>query len=138
MQKKTAGAAGLAALAAGAAAVAGTVYARHQERAHTIHRKTLQIFDVPGTKEQTIVVISDLAPHGESHRHTHPGPEVGYVLEGSGSATVADKKPIVLKTGDSYQLPAGVPHVLKSGPDGVKILAVWTIEKGKPLATDVD
>ena len=43
--------------------------------------------------------------------------------------------PLELKPGDSYQIPVSAVHDAKAGPNGVKVLAVYVIEKGKPLAS---
>jgi len=43
--------------------------------------------------------------------------------------------PRVLKAGESYQIPSGAIHDAKSTDKGVKVMAVYVVEKGKPLAT---
>jgi quercetin dioxygenase-like cupin family protein len=68
-------------------------------------------------------------------RHTHFGPELGYVMEGGMTLLVEGKPPLVLNPGDSYQIPAGVVHDARTGDKAAKILAVYVVEKGKPLAT---
>ena len=68
-------------------------------------------------------------------RHTHPGVETGYVLEGTFTLLVEGKPPVALKPGDSYQVPVNAVHDAKSGESGAKVLAVYIVEKGKPLAS---
>ena len=48
---------------------------------------------------------------------------------------VDGKPPLALKPGDSYQVPPGAPHDARAGEKGAKVLAVYVVEKGKPLAT---
>jgi len=44
-------------------------------------------------------------------------------------------KPVMhVKPGDHWQIPAGTPHHLQNGPNPTKLLVVYVLEKGKPLA----
>jgi quercetin dioxygenase-like cupin family protein len=43
--------------------------------------------------------------------------------------------PKTLSAGDSYQVPPGAIHDGKSGDKGVKVMAVYVVERGKPLAS---
>ncbi len=69
-------------------------------------------------------------------RHIHPGEEVGYVLEGTLVLWVQGRPTVTIKAGDSFFIEAGQPHeTANEGPTMAKILATYTVEKGKPLAT---
>jgi quercetin dioxygenase-like cupin family protein len=100
-----------------------------------IKRMVLQKVDVPTANYETITAIAELSPGVNIGRHTHFGPETGYVIEGDFTFLVDGKPPLALKAGDSYQVPPGVPHDARSGEKGAKVLAVYVVEKGKPLAT---
>ena len=100
-----------------------------------IKRTILQKIDVPTTNYETITGIAELSPGVNIGRHTHFGPETGHVIEGEFTFLADGKPPLALKAGDSYQVPAGVPHDTRSGEKGAKVLAVYVVEKGKPLAT---
>lgn len=100
-----------------------------------IKRIPLQKFDVPGTAYETVTAIAEVAPNSAVGRHTHPGPETGYVIEGEISLIIDGQPERNLKAGESYQVPAGVVHDGKSGPKGAKIIAIYIVEKGKPLAS---
>ncbi len=76
-----------------------------------------------------------IPPNGEFARHTHPGTENGYVLEGSLTLNAEGQPTRTLKAGESSFMPASVVHWGSAGPTGAKILAVWVVEKGKPLAS---
>lgn len=122
------------------AALALTVAAAQQppaatQQTQTIKRTPLQKFDVPGTNYETVVGIAEISPSVNIGRHTHPGPESGYVLEGEFVLMVQGEPDKPLKAGDSYQIPSGAPHDGKTGPQGAKVLATYVVEKGKPLAT---
>jgi quercetin dioxygenase-like cupin family protein len=100
-----------------------------------IKRTILQRVDVPGVNSETVTGIAEIMPGVNIGRHTHPGPETGYVMEGEMVLLVEGKPPLPLKTGESYQVPPGAIHDAKSGDKGAKVLAVYVVEKGKPLAS---
>ena len=97
-----------------------------------IKRTLLQKVDVPTANYETIT--AELSPGVNIGRHTHFGPETGYVIEGDFAFLVDGKPPLALKAGDSSRVAPGVPHDA-SGEKGAKVLAVYVVEKGKPLAT---
>jgi len=103
----------------------------------TIKRIPLQRFDVPGTAYETVTGIAEIAPNVAIGRHTHPGPESGYIIEGGFELQIEGEPPRLLKAGDSYKVPAFTIHDAKTGPDGAKVIAVYVIEKGQPLASNV-
>ena len=100
-----------------------------------IKRTPLQKFDVPGTDRETVIGIAEIAPNVAVGRHTHPGPESGYLLEGEFTLIVEGQPDKPLKTGESYQVAPGAVHDAKTGPQGAKIIATYVVEKGKPLAS---
>ncbi|MGE0751070.1 MAG: cupin domain-containing protein [Variibacter sp.] len=126
--------AGLAVALSAAFAFAAVSFATAQS-APPIKRTPLQKFDVPGTNYETIIGIAEIAPNVMIGRHTHPGVESGYVLEGEAVLIVAGQPDRTIKAGDSYQIGAGAPHDAKSGAQGAKVIATYVVEKGKPLAT---
>jgi quercetin dioxygenase-like cupin family protein len=100
-----------------------------------IKRIPLQRFDVPGTSYETVIGIAEIAANVSIGRHIHPGPESGYVMEGSFELLVDGEAPRQLKAGDSYKVPARAVHDAKTGPGGAKVLATYVVEKGQPLAS---
>jgi quercetin dioxygenase-like cupin family protein len=105
------------------------------QQAQTIKRTPLQKFDVPGTSYETVIGIAEIAANVNVGRHTHPGPESGYLLEGEFTLLVEGQPPLLLKAGDSYKVPPGAIHDARSGDKGAKVIATYVVEKGKPLAT---
>jgi quercetin dioxygenase-like cupin family protein len=101
----------------------------------SIKRIPLQRFDVPGTAYETVIGIAEIAPNASIGRHTHPGPESGYVIEGGFELLIDGEAPRLLKAGDSYNLPPRIVHDAKSGPDGAKVIAAYVVERGQPLAS---
>jgi quercetin dioxygenase-like cupin family protein len=106
-----------------------------QAQAQNIKRTPLQKFDVPGTNYETVIGIAEVVPNVNVGRHTHPGPESGFMLEGEMVLMVEGQPEKPVKTGESYQVPAGAIHDAKTGPQGAKIIATYVVEKGKPLAS---
>lgn len=116
-------------------AVAAFTAATAVAQAPGIKRTLLQRHDVSADRE-VILGMAEVAPGAAAGRHTHFGPETGYVVEGTSSLEIEGETPKLLKAGDSYLIPAGKVHDVKTVGDApVKVLAVYVVEKGKPLAT---
>ena len=78
---------------------------------------------------------AEIAPGASAGRHTHHGHEIGYVLDGTALFEVEGEVPVVLKPGDHYHVDAGKRHDARNtGTGPAKVLAIYLIEKGKPLA----
>jgi quercetin dioxygenase-like cupin family protein len=101
----------------------------------TIKRTPLQKFDVPGTNYETVIGMAEIVPNVNVGRHTHPGPESGYMVDGEMVLFVDGQPEKTVKAGQSYQVPPGAVHDAKSGPNGAKVVATYVVEKGKPLAS---
>ncbi len=52
------------------------------QQTQNIKRTPLQKFEVPGTNFETVIGIAEIVPNVSIGRHTHPGPESAYMLEG--------------------------------------------------------
>lgn len=84
----------------------------------------------------TVTGIAEIQPGGAAGRHTHPGVETGYVLEGEADLIVEGKPDLRLKAGDSYAIPAGAVHDAKvHGDKPLKVLGIYIVDKTKPLAS---
>jgi len=101
----------------------------------TIKGAPLQKFDVLGTNYETVIGIDEIMPNVSIGKHTHPGPESGYMLEGEMVLLIDGHPPREVKAGQSYQVPPGAVHDAKTGPQGAKVIATYVVEKGKPLAS---
>lgn len=100
-----------------------------------IKRTPLQKIEFPDGYV-TVSGLAELPPGGNIGRHTHPGIETGYLLEGEAVMSIDGEPDKQLKAGDSYVIPAGVVHDAKvHGDKGAKVMAVWVVDKTKPLAT---
>jgi quercetin dioxygenase-like cupin family protein len=99
-----------------------------------IKRTPLQKAEFPDGYN-TITAIAEVPAGGAAGRHTHPGIETGYVLEGELNLLIDGQPEKTLKAGDSYQIPAGVVHDAKAGDKAMKVLGVYIVDKTKPLAS---
>lgn len=117
-------------------AVAALTAATAVAQAPGIKRTLLQRSDVGAGDREVVLGLAEVAPGASSGRHSHFGVETGYVIEGASSLSVEGETPKLLKAGDSYLIPAGKVHDVKTvGDVPVKVLATYVVEKGKPLAT---
>jgi quercetin dioxygenase-like cupin family protein len=93
-----------------------------------------QDFSVQG--REVVMARAEFVPGGAVGKHTHPGEEVAYVLEGTVQLEVEGKTPALLKAGDVFFIPPGVVHSAKNVGEGPgKVVSTYIVEKGKPLAT---
>ena len=89
---------------------------------------------VPG--REAVVAKVEVAPGSRAGRHTHPGDEIGYISEGEVDLLIDGQSPRTLKAGETFVVPAGVIHDAHNASNGtVKLIGVYVVEKGKPLAT---
>jgi quercetin dioxygenase-like cupin family protein len=101
-----------------------------------IQRTDLQRHDLGTTGREAIQVRVDFAAGAAFGKHTHPGEEIIYVLEGSLEYEVEGKPPVTLKAGDVFFVPAGTVHAAKNvGTSNAAELATYIVEKGKPVLT---
>ena len=89
---------------------------------------------VPG--REAVVARVEVAAGAKAGRHTHPGDEISYVMDGEVTLMVDGQPPRKLKAGESFVIPAGVVHdAHNDSAEPVKLLGVYVVEKGKPLAS---
>ena len=103
----------------------------------TVKTTRLMTTDLTGwcDGKEAIVEISDFGA-GSSAKHYHPGHSFGYVLEGSQTAHVNGKPPIVSRVGDVYYEAPMQPATSES-PAPLKMITFRILEKGKPETVNV-
>jgi quercetin dioxygenase-like cupin family protein len=103
-----------------------------------VSRKLLSRIDGPTPGYETLIMEATIEPGVVVGRHTHPGIESSYVLEGGFELPVQGQPTRMLKAGDGFQIPPETPHAGgKPGTEKTKILINYIVQKGKPLATPV-
>jgi quercetin dioxygenase-like cupin family protein len=99
-------------------------------------RTVLQQADISAPGREVVQAVADFEPRATPGRHTHPGEEIGYILEGTFLVEQDGKAPVTLNAGGTFLIPAGTVHnATNTGSGAGKILATYIVEKGKPLAT---
>ena len=83
-----------------------------------------------------IIYIAEIVPGGVTGKHTHPGDEFVYMLEGTLIIEPEGKEPITVKVGGTAHLPEGLVHRARNASDSepAKALVFLISQKGKPLA----
>jgi quercetin dioxygenase-like cupin family protein len=101
-----------------------------------VTRKILSQTDGPAAGYETLLVEATIEAGVAVGRHTHPGIESAYVLEGGFELPVQGQATRMLKTGDAFQIPPETPHAGgKAGTAKSRILITYVVQKGKPLAS---
>ena len=104
-----------------------------------IKRTDLQRHDLSVPGREVVQVRVDFAPGVAFGKHSHPGEEIVYVLEGSLEYQVEGKPPVTLKPGGVLFIPGGTIHAAKNvGTGRGAELATYIVEKGKPFLTVVE
>jgi len=99
-----------------------------------IGRTEIVRHDIGTSGREAIQVRVQFAPGAKFPRHTHPGEEIAYVLEGTLEYQLGGNKSIKLKAGEAVFIPEGTPHTASNVGAGEAIeLATYIVEKGKPL-----
>ncbi|WP_457585041.1 cupin domain-containing protein [Ensifer canadensis] len=125
---------------AGALLVVGSGLALPAARAQQpgIQRTDLVQHDLSIPGRETVQARVDIGPGAISIKHSHPGEEVAYVLEGTLEYQLEDKAPVTLHAGEALFIPAGVAHVAKNvGIGKASELATYVVKKGTPLVVPV-
>src|SRR5271156_1960397 len=101
-----------------------------------IKRTQLQRPDLRIPGREAIQVRGDFPPGAAVPRHTHPGEELVYVLEGAIEFQLEGQPPVTVKAGEVFFIPAGTVHTAKNVTNGNSAaLSTYIVEKGKPLLT---
>ncbi len=75
--------------------------------------------------DQAMLSIVTLDPDAEGVLHNHPEEQWGVMLEGAGVRTQGGEQ-FIVKAGDFWRTPANLPHRFKAGPEGARILDIFS------------
>jgi quercetin dioxygenase-like cupin family protein len=100
-----------------------------------LKRTILQRTDGPATGYETVIVSVEIEPGALVARHTHPGVESSFVIEGETDLSIDGQPTRTVSAGQGFQVPTGVPHSAKNGDKTSRLAATYVVEKGKPLAS---
>ena len=101
-----------------------------------IKRTDLQRHDLSAPGREVVQNRVDISPDAPFVKHTHPGEEIIYVLEGSLEYEIAGEPRAAYKAGDVLFIPAETVHAVRNvGSGNAAELGTYVVEKGKPLLT---
>ena len=103
-----------------------------------VQRTPIGKIDVPGSNYEVITAMVTLQPGFKAGRHTHPGTVQAQVLEGEFMIQLDGQPEKTFKPGQSLEVPNGAVH--NEGAVGsvpAKLIAIYVVEKGKPLVSPV-
>ncbi|MDA9531070.1 cupin domain-containing protein [Bradyrhizobium sp. CCBAU 25338] len=93
-----------------------------------------EALSVPG--REVVQVRVDFPPGVVAVRHSHPGEELVYMIEGELEYRLDGRPPVILKAGEVLLIPHGVHHAVTNvGNGNAAELATYIVETGKPLLT---
>lgn len=75
--------------------------------------------------EHAMLSIVTIAPHASGELHQHPEEQWGVLLEGSAIRVQGDEE-IPVRKGDFWRTPGGVPHTMRAGPEGARVLDIFS------------
>ena len=101
----------------------------------TVKRTVLQQADISVPGREVVTVKAEFPSGAASGRHTHPGDEVTYVLEGTLTLEVEGASGRTVKAGEAFLVPAGKIHNAIAIGNKVAAVANYIVEKGKPVTT---
>ena len=123
-------------MAATALIVASTLVPHVASAQQGITRTDLMRHDLSAPGREVNQVLVEFAPGVAFPRHSHPGEELVYVVEGLLEYALEGRPPVTLKAGDVLFIPHGTPHTAKNvGTVKAAELATYIVEKGKPVLT---
>ncbi len=118
------------------ALASGSASTSTHAQAPSFQRTVLQRADLSIAGHEGVMAKGQIGLGAATGRHTHPGEEISYVLEGTITLEVEGKRPATLKAGDVFLIEAGRVHEAKNvGASQATVVATYVIEKGKPLTT---
>ncbi|KAA0973011.1 cupin domain-containing protein [Pseudomonas sp. ANT_H12B] len=99
-----------------------------------IHRTDLARRDLDVAGREVIQVRVDFEPGVASPKHSHPGVEMAYVIEGTFEYQLEGQPTVTLKAGESLYIPAGTAHVATNiGKSKASELATYIVKKDTPI-----
>jgi quercetin dioxygenase-like cupin family protein len=75
--------------------------------------------------EQAMLSVVTLAPNSAGVMHHHPEEQWGLLLEGTAIRFQGGEE-ISVKKGDFWRTPGNVPHTMRAGPEGARVLDIFS------------
>ncbi len=121
-----------------AVALVGAALAQAPLQPSPVKRTPIGKHDVPGSNYEVITALVELQPGVKAGRHRHPGSVMGQVLEGEFMIAIDGQPEKIYTAGQSLEVPSGAIHNEGAvGSKPAKLIAVYVVEKGKPLVEPI-
>ena len=75
--------------------------------------------------DHAMLSVVRLEPGCESEVHSHPQEQWGVLLEGGG-VRIQNGEEVAVSAGDFWRTPPNVTHALRAGPEGARVLDVFS------------
>ena len=96
----------------------------------------LQRRDIPGTGLEGVTMAIEIPPGASSARHSHPGEDFGYLVEGTIVLQVDGKPPLTVRAGEVFFTERGHIHSARNiGTTTARAVDTYIIDKGTPVIT---
>src|SRR6266481_8934033 len=91
-----------------------------------IQRTVVHTADVSVPGREAGIARVEIGPGASAGRHTHPGDEISYVLEGEGELLIEGQPPRKVKAGDGFVIPGFAKHdAHNTGTMPLKLVGVY-------------
>ncbi len=107
-----------------------------QQKANAPKFIELQRRAIPGTNLEGVTTVVEIAPGAVSARHSHPGEDFGYLIEGTIVLMVDGKPPQTVHAGEVFFTERGHIHNARNiGTTPARAVDTYVIDRGKPGVT---
>lgn len=98
----------------------------------------LQRRAIPGTELEGVTTVAEIPPGATSKRHSHPGEDFGYLIEGTIVLMVDGEPPVTVHAGEVFFTERGRIHNARNiGTTTARAVDTYVIDRGKPGITPV-
>jgi len=112
--------------------------AQAQIQPSPVKRTPIGKTEVPGSNFEVVTALVEIAPGFKAGKHTHPGTVQVQMQDGEFWLAIDGQPEKTYKAGDAFEVPSGAVHNEGAlGDKPAKFIAVYIVEKGKPMVQPV-
>ena len=100
-----------------------------------VKRKLLKRTETGTGNLVTLLMEVEIPVGAEVARHTHPGVESAFVLDGEAELYVQGQDAVTVRPGEGFQIPSEVPHGVRKVEKPLRLAITYVVDKNKPLLT---
>jgi quercetin dioxygenase-like cupin family protein len=99
-----------------------------------VKRTPIGTVEVPGSNYEVVTAMVELQPGFKAGRHSHPGTVQAQVLEGEFLLAIDGQPEKIFTAGQSLEVrDSAIHNEGAAGTKPAKLIAIYVVEKGKPL-----